>query len=92
MGAALVTVSFALMFLLPALPPHGQLILIAISAVGFDLGLQSSLVAHQNLVYGLEPQARDASTRCCSPACLLGCRWVQYWEANCMCSQAGAAW
>ncbi|HBM3147010.1 TPA: MFS transporter [Klebsiella oxytoca] len=58
MGAALVTVSFALMFLLPALPPHGQLILIAISAVGFDLGLQSSLVAHQNLVYGLKPQAR----------------------------------
>ena len=58
MGAALVTVSFALMFLLPALPPHGQLILIAISAVGFDLGLQSSLVAHQNLLYGLEPQAR----------------------------------
>ncbi|HHT0131717.1 TPA: MFS transporter [Klebsiella michiganensis] len=58
MGAALVTVSFALMFLLPALPQHGQLILIAISAVGFDLGLQSSLVAHQNLVYGLEPQAR----------------------------------
>lgn len=38
MGAALVTVSFALMFLLPALPPHGQLILIAISAVGFDWG------------------------------------------------------
>ncbi|VUS77945.1 MFS transporter [Klebsiella spallanzanii] len=58
MGAALVTISFALMFLLPALPPHGQLILIAISAIGFDLGLQSSLVAHQNLVYGLEPQAR----------------------------------
>lgn len=58
LGAGLVTVSFALMFLLPALPPHGQLLLIALSAVGFDLGLQSSLVAHQNLVYGLEPQAR----------------------------------
>lgn len=58
LGAGLVTLSFALMFLLPALPPHGQLILIALSAVGFDLGLQSSLVAHQNLVYGLEPQAR----------------------------------
>jgi predicted MFS family arabinose efflux permease len=53
-----VTVSFALMFLMPALGVHGQLILIAISAVGFDLGLQSSLVAHQNLVYSLEPQAR----------------------------------
>jgi len=58
LGAALVTVSFALMFLMPALRTSGQLILIAISAVGFDLGLQSSLVAHQNLVYSLEPQAR----------------------------------
>ncbi|MCU6671075.1 MFS transporter [Enterobacteriaceae bacterium H4N4] len=58
LGAALVTVSFALMFLLPLLGLHGQLILIAVAAVGFDLGLQSSLVAHQNLVYGLEPQAR----------------------------------
>ncbi|XTZ36909.1 MFS transporter [Salmonella enterica] len=58
LGAALVTTSFALMFLLPLLPAQGQLILIAVSAIGFDLGLQSSLVAHQNLVYGLEPQAR----------------------------------
>ena len=58
LGAALVTASFALMFFLPALPPHAQLVLIALSAVGFDLGLQSSLVAHQNLVYSLEPQAR----------------------------------
>ena len=58
LGAALVTASFALMFLMPMLGVHGQLILIAVSAVGFDLGLQSSLVAHQNLVYSLEPQAR----------------------------------
>lgn len=58
LGAALVTLSFALMFLLPLFGLHGQLILIAVAAVGFDLGLQSSLVAHQNLVYGLEPQAR----------------------------------
>ncbi|MGP3590007.1 MFS transporter [Vagococcus sp. WN89Y] len=58
LGAGLVTISFALMFLLPALPVHGQLALIALSAIGFDLGLQSSLVAHQNLVYGLEPEAR----------------------------------
>lgn len=57
-GAALVTFSFALMFLLPMLPVHGQLMLIALSTIGFDLGLQSSLVAHQNLVYSLEPQAR----------------------------------
>lgn len=58
LGAVLVTVSFAMMFLMPALGVQGQLILIALSAVGFDLGLQSSLVAHQNLVYSLEPQAR----------------------------------
>ena len=58
LGAMLVTASFALMFLMPALGTHAQLALIAISAVGFDLGLQSSLVAHQNLVYSLEPQAR----------------------------------
>lgn len=58
LGALLVTVSFSLMFLLPALPVHGQWVLIALSAVGFDLGLQSSLVAHQNLVYSLEPEAR----------------------------------
>jgi len=58
LGALMVTVSFALMFLMLALGVHGQLILIALAAVGFDLGLQSSLVAHQNLVYSLEPQAR----------------------------------
>ncbi len=58
LGALLVTMSFALMFLLPALPVQGQWPLIALSAIGFDPGLQSSLVAHQNLVYGLEPQAR----------------------------------
>ncbi|HAT1615791.1 TPA: MFS transporter, partial [Raoultella ornithinolytica] len=58
LGAGLVTLSFALMFLMPVLPPHGQLLLIGLSAIGFDLGLQSSLVAHQNLVYSLEPQAR----------------------------------
>ncbi len=58
LGALLVTLSFSMMFLLPALPVHGQWLLIALSAVGFDLGLQSSLVAHQNLVYSLAPQAR----------------------------------
>jgi len=57
-AAALVTTSFALMFFLPVLPHHAQLMLIAVVTVGFDLGLQSSLVAHQNLVYGLEQQAR----------------------------------
>lgn len=58
LGALLVMLSFALMFFLPVLPVPSQWLLIAFAAVGFDLGLQSSLVAHQNLVYSLEPQAR----------------------------------
>ncbi|MDP1265357.1 MFS transporter, partial [Klebsiella pneumoniae] len=43
---------------LPRRPAHAQRALRARSAIGFDPGLQSSLVAQQNLVYGLEPQAR----------------------------------
>ncbi len=58
LGAALVSASFALMFVLPLVSVNAQLVVIALAAIGFDLGLQSSLVAHQNLVYGLEPQAR----------------------------------
>ncbi|UTJ49097.1 MFS transporter [Atlantibacter subterranea] len=57
-AAALATVSFGLMIFLPLLSPFWQLVMIALCAVGFDLGLQSSLVAHQTLVYRLDPQAR----------------------------------
>lgn len=57
-GAALVTLSFTLMFALPLLSTSGQLILIAITAIGFDLGVQATLVAHQTLVYGIAPQSR----------------------------------
>lgn len=58
-GAGLVTVSFALMFLLPALPILAQLALIVLSTIGFDLGVQATLVAHQTLVYSLAPEARS---------------------------------
>lgn len=58
-GAALVTTSFALMFLLPMLPMPAQLALIVICTIGFDLGVQATLVAHQTLVYGLAPEARS---------------------------------
>nr|WP_314985377.1 MFS transporter [uncultured Pantoea sp.] len=58
-GAALVTISFALMFLLPLLPMPAQLALIVICTIGFDLGVQATLVAHQTLVYGLAPEARS---------------------------------
>lgn len=59
LGAALTAVSFAAMGLLPLLPPAARLGLIVISAIGFDFGVQATLVAHQTLVYGLEPAARS---------------------------------
>jgi predicted MFS family arabinose efflux permease len=58
-GAALVTISFVLMFLLPLLPMPAQLALIVLCTIGFDLGVQATLVAHQTLVYGLAPEARS---------------------------------
>ena len=58
-GAGLVTISFALMFLLPLLPVPAQLALIVVCTIGFDLGVQATLVAHQTLVYGLAPEARS---------------------------------
>ena len=58
-GAALVTISFALMFLLPLLPLPAQMALIVLCTIGFDLGVQATLVAHQTLVYGLAPEARS---------------------------------
>lgn len=92
LGAALVTVSFALMFLMPALGPHGQLILIAVSAIGFDLGLQSSLVAHQNLVYSLEPQAGGVLTPCSLRWSLSAWRWVRLRGVKSTRWLAGRAW
>ncbi|WP_292974352.1 MFS transporter [Pantoea sp. UBA4549] len=58
-GSALVMGSFALMFLLPLLPLPAQPGVIILSTVGFDLGVQATLVAHQTLVYSLAPEARS---------------------------------
>jgi hypothetical protein len=33
--------------------------LIAASAIGFDLGVQITLVAHQTIVFGIDPAARS---------------------------------
>ncbi|WP_338868888.1 MFS transporter [Myxococcus stipitatus] len=58
-GVGLTAVSFALMFASPWLEPRSQLWLLGISAVGFDLGVQVTLVAHQTLVFGIDPAARS---------------------------------
>jgi predicted MFS family arabinose efflux permease len=58
-GSALVLVSFAAMAAAPVLPTGGQLVLLAICAVGFDLGVQASLIAHQTIIYSIDAAARS---------------------------------
>jgi len=52
-------VSFASLALTEVLPAQAQLALLVASAIGFDFGVQASLVASQTQVYGLEPAARS---------------------------------
>ncbi|WP_313087531.1 MFS transporter [Pseudomonas sp.] len=59
LGAGLATVSFALLGLGGVLPDSVQLGLMVASAVGFDFGIQAALVAHQTIVYGIDPPARS---------------------------------
>lgn len=59
LGAALTAVAFAAMALLPLLSTQSALWLIAASAIGFDLGIQVALIAHQSIVYGIDPGARS---------------------------------
>ncbi len=58
-GSAIAAASFAAMALATVLPTQGQLWLLALCTVGFDLGVQVTLIAHQTIVYGLEPGARS---------------------------------
>jgi predicted MFS family arabinose efflux permease len=44
---------------MPLLSDSGQIVLIAASAIGFDFAVQAALVAHQSIVYGIEPAARS---------------------------------
>ncbi len=59
LGAALAAVSFAAMALMPLLPQDGRLVLLVLSAIGFDFGMQATLIAHQTIVFGVEPPARS---------------------------------
>jgi predicted MFS family arabinose efflux permease len=58
-AAAITVASFAAMLLMPLLPAGAQLVLLALSTVGFDLGVQASLISHQTIVYGIAPEARS---------------------------------
>ncbi len=59
LGAGLAVVSFAAMLLMPGLLVHWQLVLLGLSAIGFDLGAQAMLIAHQTIVYGIDAGARS---------------------------------
>lgn len=59
LGAALACVSFALLLVLPWTNATVYLAVLALSAVGFDFGLQGALIAHQTLIYSIDAQARS---------------------------------
>ena len=59
LGIGLTAVSFAVMALASQASTGTQLWFLAIGAVGFDLGVQATLVAHQSIVYSIEPGARS---------------------------------
>lgn len=58
-GTGLTALSFALLCLGGLLTPAQHLWLLVIGTIGFDLGVQSSLIAHQSIIYALEPAARS---------------------------------
>lgn len=59
LGVGLVALSFGAMSLSPLFAPHARLVLIVVCALGFDLGFQATLVAHQTIIYGIDPGARS---------------------------------
>ena len=59
LGTSLAAVSFLAMAAGGLLPLHLQLWVIGIGAVGFDLGVQATLISHQTIVYGIDPGARS---------------------------------
>ena len=90
LGAVVAMGSFAvmgLMFLLPDMAVGSRIWLIALSAVGFDLGVQATLIAHQTIVYGIEPAARSRLN-----AVLFVCVFIGMSAGSALGSQALAAW
>jgi len=59
LGALVTMLSFAAMVFMPWLSPQSRLVLIGLAAIGFDLGIQATLIAHQTIVYGIDPGARS---------------------------------
>jgi predicted MFS family arabinose efflux permease len=58
-GAGFATIAFILLSLATLLGVHAQLIALGVGAVLFDLGVQASLIAHQSVIYRIDPAARS---------------------------------
>jgi len=58
-AATITVVSFGMMLAMPLLSTGAQLALLALATVGFDLGVQASLISHQTIIYGIAPEARS---------------------------------
>ena len=71
LGCAIAVVSFAAMSASPLFSISGQLVLLALVAVGFDFGVQATLVAHQTIVFSIAPEARSRAN-----ALLFTCMFV----------------
>ena len=90
LGAVVAIASFAvmgLMFVLADMAVGSRIWLIALSAIGFDLGVQATLIAHQTIVYGIEPAARSRLN-----AVLFVCVFIGMSAGSALGSQALAAW
>jgi predicted MFS family arabinose efflux permease len=59
LGAGLALTSFALLGAASWLPHGARVGMLIVGTMGFDFGIQAALVAHQTLVYGIEPAARS---------------------------------
>ena len=86
-AATLAVVSFAAMFAMPYLSTQAQLVLLALATVGFDLGVQASMIAHQTIVYGIAPEARSRLN-----AVLMTTMFVGMATGGALGAQALAAW
>lgn len=71
-GAALVALSFGALALAPLLPTQALIGLLVAGAIGFDLGFQAALIAHQSIVYAIEPAARSRLNAVLMTAVFLG--------------------
>lgn len=59
LGSLLVALSFAAMSVTTWLDRGAAIVVLVVLAVVFDFGVQAALVAHQTIVYGLDPAARS---------------------------------